>query len=97
MVLVFINCYFGFSSTKPIISSIEPGSPAESVGLKEGDIIVQANNQKILDFNSLKDVILNNDSDSITILYNRDGKLNELDISPVSKKIGIKGVVEYKS
>ena len=96
LVLVFINCYFGFSSTKPIISSIEPGSPAESVGLKEGDIIVQANNQKILDFNSLKDVILNNDSDSITILYNRDGKLNELDISPVNNKIGIKGVVEVQ-
>ena len=66
------------------------------MGLKEGDIIVQANNQKILDFNSLKDVILNNDSDTITILYNRDGKLNELDISPVNNKIGIKGVVEVQ-
>ena len=54
LVLVFINCYFGFSSTKTIISSIEPGRPAESMGLKEGDIIVQANNQKILDFKSFR-------------------------------------------
>ena len=96
LVLVFINCYFGFSSTKPIINSIEPGSPAESVGLKEGDIILKANNHKILDLNSLKDVILKNDSNTITILFSRDGKLNELDISPISNKIGIKGVVEVQ-
>ena len=96
LVLVFINCYFGFSSTKPIINSVEAGSPAESVGLKKGDIIVEVNNKRILDFNSLRDVITKNESDTITILYNRDGKLNTLDISPINNKIGIKGVVEIQ-
>ena len=34
LVLIFINCYFGFNVAKPIISGIEPNSPAFNAGLK---------------------------------------------------------------
>ena len=61
ILLVFINCFYGYTTTKPIISSIELNSPAEKAGLKVGDtIITDINGSEISDFNSLHVLYLNN-------------------------------------
>ena len=73
-VLVFINCYFGFNITKPIVSEVELNSPAYDAGLKEGDIILEVNNEKVLDFSKLRDIISSSDSDTLKILYSRTTK-----------------------
>ncbi len=94
LVLVFINCYFGFNVAKPIISGIEPNSPAFNAGLKEGDVILEANNKKISDFKSLKEIINSNDSQTLNIVYSRDSKVNSLNLDVIDKKIGIKASIE---
>lgn len=51
------------------------GSPADKAGLKEGDIIVKVNNQKIDEDNQLSSVLGKYKvGDTIEITYNRDGK-----------------------
>ena len=64
LLLIFINCYFGYNFTKPIISSVEPNSPAYIAGLKEGDLILEINNRKVQDFRSLKEIIGSNNSET---------------------------------
>ena len=93
-VLVFINCYFGFNITKPIVSEVELNSPAYDAGLKEGDIILEVNNEKVLDFSKLRDIISSSDSDTLKILYSRNNKIDVLETRVVNKKIGIRGTVE---
>tara|TARA_A100001388_G_scaffold66405_1_gene46677 strand:- start:775 stop:1824 length:1050 start_codon:yes stop_codon:yes gene_type:complete len=93
-VLVFINCYFGFSLTKPIISEVELDSPAYNAGLKEGDIILEVNDKKIEDFSSLRDIIGSSSSDTLKILYSRGNKIDYLETKVINKKIGIRGTVE---
>ena len=93
-VLVFINCYFGFNITKPIVSEVELNSPAYDLGLKEGDIILEVNNEKVLDFSKLRDIISSSDSDTLKILYSRNNKIDVLETRVVNKKIGIRGTVE---
>ena len=90
----FINCYFGFNITKPIVSEVELNSPAYDLGLKEGDIILEVNNEKVLDFSKLRDIISSSDSDTLKILYSRNNKIDVLETRVVNKKIGIRGTVE---
>jgi S1-C subfamily serine protease len=56
-------------------SAIYSGSPAEKVGLKEGDIILEFNGEKITSENSLAKIIMKyNPEDKITLKILRDGK-----------------------
>jgi serine protease Do len=55
-------------------SAIFPGSPAEKVGLKEGDIILEFNGEKITTENSLAKIIMKyNPGDKVTLKILREG------------------------
>jgi S1-C subfamily serine protease len=56
-------------------SAIFPGSPAEKIGLKEGDIILEFNGEKITTENTLAKIIMKyNPGDKITLKILREGK-----------------------
>jgi Do/DeqQ family serine protease len=58
-----------------IVSSVEPGSAAEKAGLKQGDIIVGVNGEKILDNNALRNRIASTRPGSgISLDILREGK-----------------------
>ena len=94
ILLVFINCFYGYTTTKPIISSIESNSPAENAGLKVGDIITDINGSEISDFNSLRNIIVNNNDSEILLTYNRNQKLETVSVLVTDQKLGIMGTVE---
>jgi|TARA_B100000287_G_scaffold99074_1_gene91126 regulator of sigma E protease len=89
--LIFINCFYGYNSTKPIISDIELNSPAEKANLQVNDTILKINEVEILDFNSLQGVISKNKPLNIT--FSRNDKIQEVLIIPENGKIGIRGTV----
>jgi S1-C subfamily serine protease len=56
-------------------TAIVSGSPAEKVGLKDGDIILEFNGEKITTENSLSKIIMKyNPGDKVTLKILRDGK-----------------------
>ena len=66
--LIFINCFYGYNSTKPIISEVQLNSPAEKANLQINDTILKINEVEIIDFNSLKNVISKNKPLNITFV-----------------------------
>ena len=95
LLLIFINCFFGFNVTKPIISGIEIDSPAYKSGLKE-EMKYLKSMKKISDFESLREVINNSESKTLNIVFSRNNKIQSLKIDSVNKKIGIRGTVESR-
>lgn len=62
-----------------MIESVVPNSPAESAGLKELDVIVELDGEKVDDILQLRKHLYNQKSvgDSMEVKYYRGGKLNE--------------------
>ena len=94
ILLVFINCFYGFTSTKPIISEIEKNMPADLSGLEVGDTILEINEKKISDFSQLRLMISSNEN--IKITFSRNDKIIVTNIKTVDGKIGIKGTIETR-
>ena len=94
ILLVFINCFYGLTSTKPIISEIEKGMPADLSGLKVGDTVLEINEKKISDFSELRAIISSNET--IKITYSRNNNIKSTNLNTVKGKIGIKGTVETR-
>ncbi len=92
ILLVFINCFYGYTSTKPIISEIEKNMPADLSGLKVGDTILEINEKKISDFSQLRSIISSNKT--IKVTYSRNDKIETTSIKTIDGKIGIKGTSE---
>lgn len=99
---------FGLENTDgALIAEVLKNSPAEKVGLKEGDIIIEVDGKKVEDSNHLPKIIaLYQPEQKIEIVYIRDKKKHKVtvtlgktgeteEISPVLEKIGIK-VAETK-
>ena len=62
-------------------SAITPGSAAEEVGIKEGDIILELNGEKITDSNPLARVIIRyNPGDKVKLKILRDGTEKEMEV-----------------
>lgn len=91
VVLIFINCAFGISTTKPIITEIIPGQPASSSLLKEGDLITSINGNEISAFEDIKKHISNFDKEKVTLTINRDNKIIDIEVLVKNGLIGIRG------
>ena len=87
ILLVFINCFFGFTSTKPIISEIEKGMPADLSGLKVGDTVLEIN-EKISDFSDLRAILSSNET--IRLTYSRNNNIEIINLKTVKGKIELK-------
>ncbi len=94
--LIFINSYFGISLDKPIISSVENDKPAYKSGLKEGDLILEVDGNKIEKFSELRIFIEKKNDSYVNLLYSRNGLVNEIKVDVIDKKIGVRGTIENK-
>ena len=71
---------------KVLIDSVVENSPAMKAGLKEKDIIVSINGNKLSKDNSVYNYLFCDGKEKINIVYLRDGKETSVDITPdVSK------------
>ncbi len=57
-----------------VVYRIEPGSPAESSGLRKGDLIMEIERQRILNTNDFQRVLQKVTKTDILVLINRSGK-----------------------
>ena len=96
ILLIFINIFFGVSIDKPIISQVEPNQPAFESGLAPNDIILEVDGNKVEKFSELKKFIEIKNNDSVNIVFSRNGKIKDVNVKVVEKKIGIRGTIENK-
>ncbi len=66
----------------PAVISTVPGSPAEGAGLLPGDIIAEVDGESTrrMDLNGLRDAILGNEGDALTLTIERPGEENPMTI-----------------
>ncbi|HET7010270.1 MAG TPA: M50 family metallopeptidase [Anaerolineales bacterium] len=79
---------FRFAAPDPnriLITGVAPGSPAESAGLRPGDIISTANDQPITDFASLQRVVAASLDQPMQMDVFRDGNSLTLAVTPRSE------------
>ncbi len=72
----FLGVYLDYSADEGVvISGAVSGSTAEEMGLIEGDIITEINNQKVGDIEALKEALAAQPiGEEVTVTYLRDGK-----------------------
>jgi len=58
-----------------LVSSVEPGSPAEKAGLEAGDVVTQVDGQRVRNTDELRNIIgLDKPGRKVDLTYYRDGK-----------------------
>lgn len=64
-------------------------SPAKEAGIKEGDILISINGEKIIDTNDFTQKLqqYSQKDDNVEIIYQRDGKERKANVKPVISKI----------
>lgn len=64
-----------------IVSSVQPGSPAETAGIRRGDVIVAINDQAVVDSNSLRNQVASTAPGSnVSLTLLRDGRETKVQI-----------------
>ena len=73
-----------YLSTKPVIGWVEPESPAAEQGFRPGDQVMTINGKSIPDWESLTTRILTSPGETLTIEFDRDGRMMSRTLVPVS-------------
>ena len=70
------------NSRGAIVSSVQPGGPADRAGLKRGDVITAINDQPIVDSNNLRNTVASTAPGSpVTVTVWRDGREQKLHVT----------------
>ncbi len=91
ILLIFINCYYGLTVTKPIISELIPEKPAIEAGLMEGDLVLKVNNNQVKSFQEIQKYLVGVDGQRIIFTISRNDKILDYSVLVQNQKIGIKG------
>jgi len=79
--------YFGVKNGEGLlVRSVQKGTPAESAGLRAGDVIVRVGDQKITDNSDWSDAIRNNKDGKVAVVIIRDKKEQTLSLSVPARR-----------
>ncbi|MCG9479971.1 MAG: trypsin-like peptidase domain-containing protein [Actinomycetia bacterium] len=91
----FIGIEMGENNTDiegVFVSGVMEGYPAESAGLKQGDIITAVNGGKVHEpLELVAEIIKHEVGDNITLTANRNGNLKDFDLALIKKPEQVKG------
>ena len=101
----FVFSYYGKIQSTPIVDNVSINGPAYNAGLKKNDKIIQIDDQKIMSFYHLKNIVEKNSNKKLLFTVNRNAKTKTFIIIPkpfFDKKnnnfvgrIGISSKVDY--
>jgi regulator of sigma E protease len=78
-----INLFVGIPSPlSSKIGEVTPGFPAESAGLKRGDVILSIDGEEVSKWDELSKIIRNSEGKSLLFKIKRNGEIFELKITP---------------
>lgn len=71
---------------RPVVGGFTAGSPAEAAGLKVGDLLLSIDGKPIEHFSRIPELIGNRAGQSLSVKYERDGRIEETTIVPIADK-----------
>jgi regulator of sigma E protease len=71
-----------YDAAPPVVGRVEPGSPAEAVGLQPGDLIVSVGGQPVPTWEALQIAVLPKAGREVPLVLRRGGENIELHITP---------------
>ncbi len=80
--------YFGVERGRGVlVMSVEKDSPAEKAGIKAGDVIIKADNQRVFEYDDLHDVVNDfEEGDKIAVVVIRDKKEQSIEVAVEERK-----------
>lgn len=72
-----------------IVSRVLPGSPAEKVGFKDGDVIVSINGKKMVKSEEVITFVKEHEDETLAYLVDRNGERIFYDVKPEDGRIGV--------
>jgi serine protease DegQ len=81
---------YGFDTNSGIlVLTVEPGGPADTAGIRPGDVIVQVNGDNVDEIGELLSVIRSSDpGDTIALTVRRDGQEDTIDVELGTIEVG---------
>lgn len=86
IILWGIYAFVGMPFLPAVIDEVQTGSPAETAGLKSGDLILSLDGKPVADFPDLADGIRGSDGRPLQLTVQRDGKQIPFSITPARLK-----------
>ncbi|WP_414049484.1 RIP metalloprotease RseP [Macrococcus animalis] len=80
--VLFLGLAFMIGAPTPTINEVAKDSPAQEVGLKQGDTIKEINNEEIKSFKQVKSILDQNGGDVIKLTVDRDGREKVFNLKP---------------
>jgi regulator of sigma E protease len=78
-----INLFVGIPSPlSSKIGEVSPGFPAESAGLKKGDVVLSIDGEEVSKWDELSQIIRNSNGKELLIKIKRDGEILEVRVTP---------------
>ena len=81
-----IYSFVGLPFLPPVIDEVQPASPAESAGLKSGDVIVSLDGKPIAAWPDLADAIRGSNGRELQLVIQRDGQHIPISVTPAHLK-----------
>jgi regulator of sigma E protease len=82
-ILAFAVIYMvGVPSLTTEIGSIQPGSPAETAGIRAGDNIAAIDGKSVIRWGELADAIARSEGREVVVKVNRDGAMQDIRVKP---------------
>ena len=89
--LLAIILIFGLSASgyiiQPKVAAVLDGSPAQEIGLQEGDEIYRINGDRIHIYDEMQAIMLQNGGEPIDLEIKRDGMIYEYELTPDRKSV----------
>ncbi len=82
LAILLFGLYFMLVVVPPTITMVEPGSPADSVGLRPGDAFVAVNEEQVSNTDDVVNVIQRSGSEQILLTVERAGERIQLSVVP---------------
>ena len=100
-IFVVLAMLQGVPTYEPIVSGVNPNSPAEQAGLQPGDLVTEINGDKIEVWDDLTAAVQSSQLKPLDVVVERDGQAIELQITPEIQEVEGKKVtmigITYKS
>ncbi|HHP51020.1 MAG TPA: RIP metalloprotease RseP [Moorella mulderi] len=84
-ILIFILVFMGFGIPQDlnVVGGVQPGMPAQQVGLRPGDKILEVDGHRVESWSQLVSLIRSRPEQRITLLVDRGGDLRKIEVTTV--------------